>query len=79
MAAASGKRIDWRRSTFSGVNGECVEVAVVDDTVAVRDSKHPSCAPLLFTPGEWVAFLGGVRAGEFDLANWERSEQDYQE
>ncbi|WP_214103387.1 DUF397 domain-containing protein [Acrocarpospora catenulata] len=79
MAAASGKRIDWRRSTLSGVNGECVEVALVGNAVAVRDSKHPSRSPLLFTPGEWTAFLAGVRAGEFDLSNWEPAEPDYRE
>jgi Domain of unknown function (DUF397) len=57
----------WRKSTLSSLNG-CVEVAVVDGRVAVRDSKDRGGPVLLFTPVEWAAFLGGVRNGEFDLA-----------
>jgi hypothetical protein len=57
---------EWRKSSLSGVNG-CVEVAVVDSRVAVRDSKDRGGPVLLFTPLEWEAFVGGVRNGEFDL------------
>ena len=58
-------RAVWRKSTLSHTNG-CVEVAFVDDRVAVRDSKDRNGAVLLFTPFEWEAFVGGVRDGEFD-------------
>ena len=57
---------DWRTSTLCDLNG-CVEVALLDDQVAVRDSKDKSGPVLRFTAPEWTAFLGGVRAGEFDL------------
>ena len=61
-------RIEWRKSTFSTTNG-CVEVAVVGDRIAVRDSKQQGRGPVLeFTAAEWDAFLGGVRGGEFDLS-----------
>jgi uncharacterized protein DUF397 len=33
----------------------------------VRDSKDREGPALVFTPGEWRAFLDGVRASEFDL------------
>jgi hypothetical protein len=56
----------WRKSSRSGTNG-CVEVAVVDGKVAVRDSKERGGPVLVFTPLEWEAFVGGVRDGEFDL------------
>jgi hypothetical protein len=56
----------WRKSTFSGANG-CVEVAVQEDGVALRDAKHRDGAVLEFSPTEWAAFLRGVAAGEFDL------------
>jgi hypothetical protein len=56
----------WRKSTLSGANG-CVEVAFVDDKVALRDSKNPAGLVLVFSQREWLAFMGGVRAGEFDL------------
>ena len=57
---------EWRKSSLSEANG-CVEVAVLDDGVAVRDSKDRNGRVLLFTRHEWTAFIGGVGAGEFDL------------
>jgi len=57
----------WCKSTRSGVNGNCVEVARLKDTVAVRDSKHPMGPTLVFTPAEWEAFIDGAKKGEFDL------------
>jgi hypothetical protein len=59
-------RATWRKSTRSGNNG-CVEVAFVEDHVGVRDSKDRQGPILTFTPTEWTAFIGGVRAGEFEL------------
>ncbi|GAA5068552.1 hypothetical protein HNP84_008400 [Thermocatellispora tengchongensis] len=61
-----GDACSWRKSTASGGAGDCVEVAAVT-AIAVRDSKDPDGPVLLFTTGEWEAFLFGVRAGEFDL------------
>ena len=57
----------WRTSTLCDLNG-CVEVALVDGKVAVRDAKDKASPVLLFTAREWEAFTGGVRAGEFDLS-----------
>jgi hypothetical protein len=59
-------RLNWRKSTKSGLNG-CVEVAFVDGKVALRDSKDRHGPVLLFSPAEWRAFLAGARDGEFDL------------
>ena len=61
-------QVVWRKSTRSGpFTDNCVEVAHVDAGVAVRDSKDPSGAVLLFTCAEWDAFVGGAKDGEFDL------------
>jgi hypothetical protein len=58
----------WRRSSYSGDAGECVETAVLrDQRVAVRHSKHPAGAVVACTPAEWRAFIAGAKAGEFDL------------
>jgi hypothetical protein len=58
----------WRISSFCGESG-CVEVAVLPDLVAVRDSKREDDSPVLtFTPSEWEAFVSGVKGGEFDPA-----------
>jgi hypothetical protein len=70
---AKGFRVDlsqaaWHKSTRSGPNCDnCVEVAFVSGAIAVRDSKNPSGAALIFTPDEWDAFVGGAKDGEFDL------------
>jgi hypothetical protein len=60
--------VAWRKSSRSGpYSDNCVEVAFVGGAIAVRDSKNPSGAVLVFTPEEWLAFVGGAKDGEFDL------------
>lgn len=51
----------------------CVEVAIDDKGVYVRDSKMngPDDPVLFFSDAEWAAFLQGVKNSEFDL-NQER-------
>lgn len=56
----------WRKSPRSG-HSDCVEVAVMDGEVAVRDSKNRQGPVLRFTPSEWAAFIAGVEDGEFRL------------
>ncbi|MEU4214059.1 DUF397 domain-containing protein [Actinoplanes sp. NPDC026623] len=58
---------EWRTSSRSGGNGDCVEVAITDEGVAVRDTKDRDKPPHIYTHSEWVAFVGGVKDGEFDL------------
>jgi uncharacterized protein DUF397 len=63
--AHSQNQPTWRTSSFSdGMN--CVQVAEIGDTVAVRDSKDPDGPVLHFTRSEMLAFLRGAKAGEFD-------------
>jgi hypothetical protein len=62
-------RAQWQKSSYSGSNGgACVEIArLPDGGRAVQDSKDPGGPKLAFAADEWVAFIAGVKAGEFDL------------
>ncbi|MGK5445205.1 DUF397 domain-containing protein [Micromonospora sp. URMC 105] len=62
MTALDLTRADWRTSTRSSGNGNCVEVAPVDGRVAVRDSKDRSGPVLVFSRATWTAFVTGVDA-----------------
>lgn len=48
----------WKKSTASG-SGNCVEVALAESTIFVRDSKDPRLT-LAFSAAEWKAFLSSV-------------------
>ncbi|MFI7219305.1 DUF397 domain-containing protein [Micromonospora sp. WMMA1998] len=48
----------WRKSTRSGTQGDCVEVADnLVGVVGVRDSKDPTGPVLTFSPAAWRAFV----------------------
>jgi hypothetical protein len=68
VIAADLTGADWTRSSRSGpYTDNCVEVAFVGGVIAVRDSKNPTGPVLVFTAGEWDAFVDGAKDGEFNL------------
>ena len=66
MADLERAGIVWRKSTASG-GGNCVEVAFVDESVLVRQSRDPLGSVLSFTHADWMGFLNSTRNGKFDL------------
>jgi Domain of unknown function (DUF397) len=66
MAAPDISEAMWRKSAHSNING-CVEVALLGDAVAVRNSRDRRGPVVVFTALEWEAFIGGAKDGEFDL------------
>jgi hypothetical protein len=64
-------RAQWRKSTYSGQDGGCVEVGrdrarLV--AVAVRDSKDPEGPQLVIGPRDWQCFAARVKAGHLGPA-----------
>ncbi|MEU5187127.1 DUF397 domain-containing protein [Streptomyces klenkii] len=44
-----------------------VQIAFVEGFIAMRNGRNPDGPALVFTPGDWRAFVRGAREGEFDL------------
>lgn len=67
MSATHLRGAAWRKSTRSGAQGNCVELAALDTgEIAVRNSRDPDGPALIYTGAEMAAFLAGARDGEFD-------------
>ncbi|HET6356265.1 DUF397 domain-containing protein [Streptomyces sp.] len=48
----------WRASSYSGGQGNCVEIAVGSPTlIPVRDSKRPAGPVIAFAPRAWRTFI----------------------
>jgi hypothetical protein len=54
----------WFKSSYSAGQGtECVEVALIRDGVAVRDSKDYRMPHLQFGTDAWATYVVSVREG----------------
>ncbi|MFF3986301.1 DUF397 domain-containing protein [Streptomyces sp. NPDC001797] len=63
MRNSPDSQLNWRKSTYSGGNDNCLEVAAAHPTlIPVRDSKTAPHGPTLtFLPDTWSAFVDGVK------------------
>lgn len=53
----------WRKSSYSGGNNDCVEVAGSRGRVLVRDTKAREMGHMSVPAGRWHAFLNSVKRG----------------
>ncbi|MFC5750674.1 DUF397 domain-containing protein [Actinomadura rugatobispora] len=57
----------WRKSTYTGDTGDCVEVAHHGGGgIAVRDSKDPAGPKLLLTGNAWRSLNQRIKNGRYD-------------
>jgi hypothetical protein len=68
VAPSDISQASWQKSKFSNLNGSCIEVSrLTRDRIGVRDTKDNGTGPvLIFTGGEWYAFVAGAKDGQFD-------------
>jgi hypothetical protein len=65
MKTSGMSRVEWRKSSYSGSNGNCVEAGTVGLVVAVRDSQDPGGPSLMFEPSAWSMFAASLKHGDF--------------
>jgi hypothetical protein len=53
--------MDWRKSSFSGQNGSCLETASNSGAVLVRDTTDRNGPMLTFSAEAWQVFVGGLK------------------
>ena len=57
----------WRKSRRSGASSGCVEVALTNSSVLVRDSRDRLGIRLAFGPAQWRRFVRRVKDGKVHL------------
>ena len=61
----SERGLQWVKASQSVAASACIELAVDDELIALRNSRHPNVV-LHYTHDELAAFLDGAKRGEFD-------------
>lgn len=51
----------WRVATYTGGNGDCVEVGDAHHAILIRDSKDRDGGTLTFTTATWQVFTNSLR------------------
>lgn len=53
--------LSWRKSSYSGNGGNCVDVADRDGLVMVRDTKSRDAGTLTVSADDWRQFIAIVK------------------
>ncbi|MEV5013106.1 DUF397 domain-containing protein [Streptomyces sp. NPDC053780] len=57
----SGTQLTWLKSSYSGTAGDnCVEVAVTEQVIHVRDSKDEMRQPFTMSRNGWAQFVASL-------------------
>ncbi|WP_413807996.1 DUF397 domain-containing protein [Streptomyces sp. OE57] len=58
-------QLNWRKSTFSENQANCVELAVVTDGIRIRESDQPD-AVIRTTPAALGVLIRAIKTGRLD-------------
>jgi hypothetical protein len=61
MATPIPPSAEWRKSTRSSGNGNCVEFCDLGRDIAVRDSKDRGGPALRFSSADWQTFINDLK------------------
>jgi hypothetical protein len=66
---ASATGFAWKKSTYSGGQSDCIEVAygAIPTALPVRDSKLPAGPAVVFAGTTWGVFVNAVKRGDLSL------------
>ncbi|MDX2575954.1 DUF397 domain-containing protein [Streptomyces scabiei] len=66
ISDSSATGFTWTKSTYSGGQSDCVEVAhgAIPAVLPVRDSKRPAGPAVVFGDTAWGVFVRSVKAGD---------------
>ncbi|MFB8239331.1 DUF397 domain-containing protein [Kitasatospora purpeofusca] len=59
------RQLNWQKSTYSGENMDCIEIASDGHAVRIRESDEPSSVSTT-TKANLAAWIRGTKVGEFD-------------
>lgn len=69
MISPSLETARWRKSSYSGQGGDCLEVAEgFPGVLPIRDSKDTSGPNLAFDTQAWTSFITALKADELPSA-----------
>ncbi|MBE9376085.1 DUF397 domain-containing protein [Saccharopolyspora sp. HNM0983] len=57
---------DWRTSTRTQGQGQCVEVGFGADVVGIRDTKNRGAGQITIAARHWRDFVRDVKTGSYD-------------
>lgn len=63
-----GRKPCFKKSTYSSDSFNCIEVALLNESVMVRDSKNVEGPALAYDRASWQNFVSAVRGGAFNRA-----------
>lgn len=71
LAGQENHGLAWRKASHSAGDGACVEVALVNGRIAVRDSKNPDGSWLRYRARTWQDFISILKGEGIGMSSRE--------